>query len=155
MTLLLGLIQSISMEIKQNFDHSSRSRLSGSYVAGVAMEGTRQDSFGTLWRQFGTQLPTLIRNQCHEDFVSTWYFQPIVRPLHRDELCVFRFFIADKAVGAKGFKAIWTEIRDPRECGLNGYQCSTSKYCISDQLKCNGINNCGATDKSDEMDCTF
>ncbi|XP_059082755.1 cubilin-like isoform X2 [Tigriopus californicus] len=63
------------------------------------------------------------------------------------------FFIADKAVGAKGFKAIWTEIRDPRECGLNGYECSTSKYCISDQLKCNGINNCGATDKSDEMDC--
>ena len=63
-----------------------------------------------------------------------------------------RFFIAEKAVGAKGFKAIWTEIKDPMDCS-NGFQCFTSKYCISEALKCNSIDNCGKNDRSDEVDC--
>lgn len=65
---------------------------------------------------------------------------------------VARFFIAEKAVGAKGFKAIWTEIKDPMDCS-KGFQCFTSKYCISEALKCNSIDNCGKNDRSDEVDC--
>ena len=63
----------------------------------------------------------------------------------------FRFFTADKAVGAKGFKAIWTEIKEGPGC--KEFLCRGSSFCISKNLKCNGVNNCGQDDKSDESDC--
>ena len=68
---------------------------------------------------------------------------------------IHRFFVADKAVGAKGFKAIWTEIKDTDSC--QEFQCTGSKMCIPRNLRCNGINNCGpfgeGLDNSDEIDC--
>ena len=62
-----------------------------------------------------------------------------------------RFFFADKAVGAKGFKAIWTEFKDTSNC--QEFRCAKSQICISRTLRCNGINNCGHMDTSDEMNC--
>ena len=73
--------------------------------------------------------------------------------------------MAAKAVGAKGFKAVWTEIEgtatDPGQC--RGFVCRDRGYCIDEKLKCNGANNCGGTyftddetfvpDLSDEADC--
>ena len=70
------------------------------------------------------------------------------------KLCFFlfcRFFFADKAVGAKGFKAIWTEFKDTSNC--QEFRCAKSQICISRTLRCNGINNCGHMDTSDEMNC--
>ncbi|XP_071744912.1 LOW QUALITY PROTEIN: cubilin [Lepeophtheirus salmonis] len=63
------------------------------------------------------------------------------------------FFIADKAVGAKGFKAIWTEIKDGPSC--DEFHCFSSSFCISSKLKCNGVKNCGHNDESDEIDCVI
>jgi len=60
------------------------------------------------------------------------------------------FFVAAKAVGAKGFKAIWTEIKDTNNC--QEFRCSKSEHCISRSLRCNGIYNCGE-DQSDEINC--
>lgn len=65
--------------------------------------------------------------------------------------CIGRFFVADKAVGAKGFKAVWTEIRDGPGC--TEFLCQSSSFCIDRSLKCNGINNCGQDDRSDEDQC--
>ena len=65
-----------------------------------------------------------------------------------------RFLVAAKAVGAKGFKAVWTEIRGipmganaERHCReRDGFTCrGESGYCISRKLKCNNVNNCGGT----------
>jgi len=61
------------------------------------------------------------------------------------------FFFADKAVGAKGFKAIWTEFKDTSNC--QEFRCAKSQICIPRTLRCNGINNCGHMDTSDEMNC--
>merc|ERR1712203_437747 len=36
------------------------------------------------------------------------------------------FFVADKAVGAKGFKAIWTEIKDTSNC--QEFQCTQVQF---------------------------
>ena len=64
-----------------------------------------------------------------------------------------RFYVADKAVGAKGFKAIWSEIKDTSNC--QEFRCAHSMICIPLNLRCNGINNCGANDNSDELKCKF
>ncbi|GIY50571.1 cubilin [Caerostris extrusa] len=61
------------------------------------------------------------------------------------------FVTADKAVGAKGFQATWTEIKEGTKC--DQFQCSLNKYCISESAKCNGLPNCGLDDISDEVDC--
>ncbi|CAG0891432.1 unnamed protein product [Darwinula stevensoni] len=61
------------------------------------------------------------------------------------------FITADKAVGAQGFQAIWTEIKDDPHC--DGFHCSKNGYCISDNLRCNGYENCGVGDKTDELNC--
>ena len=69
------------------------------------------------------------------------------------KLCLLlsRFFFADKAVGAKGFKAIWTEFKDTSNC--QEFRCAKNQICIPRTLRCNGINNCGHMDTSDEMNC--
>ncbi|XP_055936422.1 cubilin-like isoform X1 [Argiope bruennichi] len=61
------------------------------------------------------------------------------------------FVTADKAVGAKGFQATWTEIKEGTKC--DQFQCSTSKYCVAESAKCNSLPNCGLDDYSDEVDC--
>ena len=57
----------------------------------------------------------------------------------------WRFYIANKSVGAKGFKATWTEVKDSKDkvCPPDMFLCAKSKYCISNQLTCNGLHNCG------------
>ncbi|RWS07949.1 cubilin-like protein, partial [Dinothrombium tinctorium] len=59
--------------------------------------------------------------------------------------------ISKKSVGSTGFKAVWTEIKDEQTCDM--YKCPKSGYCISQDLKCNGISNCGHYDKADEVNC--
>jgi len=64
------------------------------------------------------------------------------------------FYLADKAVGAKGFKATWTEIKDVPTCNNpSEFKCRNSSYCISRKLVCNHVRNCGMDDRSDEIDC--
>lgn len=55
------------------------------------------------------------------------------------------FFLADKSVGAKGFKATWTEVKKSTEpeCPQDMFQCERSKFCISKELTCDGFHNCG------------
>ncbi|KAF5284497.1 hypothetical protein FQA39_LY17032 [Lamprigera yunnana] len=61
------------------------------------------------------------------------------------------FITADKAVGSQGFRAVWTEVEEGSEC--TEFKCSKSGYCIPKKLRCNLVNNCGADDDSDEVDC--
>ncbi|XP_023327852.1 dorsal-ventral patterning tolloid-like protein 1 isoform X2 [Eurytemora carolleeae] len=64
------------------------------------------------------------------------------------------FYLARKAVGAMGFKAIYTEVKESISCtGPNEFLCRTSGYCIARSLQCNHVKNCGAEDNSDEEDC--
>ena len=71
-----------------------------------------------------------------------------------------RFFLAEKSVGAKGFKATWTEIKVGAGCSSQPdmFQCQFSKFCIPIELTCNGMHNCGQDDhgnrdQSDEQAC--
>ncbi|GLV44216.1 uncharacterized protein CBL_12488 [Carabus blaptoides fortunei] len=61
------------------------------------------------------------------------------------------FITADKAVGAQGFRAVWTEVTEGPSC--DQFQCEKSGFCISDKLRCNLVHNCGAEDNSDEAHC--
>ncbi len=68
------------------------------------------------------------------------------------------FYIADKAVGATGFRAVWTEVKRKETCRENEFKCKGTRFCISRKLKCNKVNNCGRVstgdlDKSDELEC--
>ena len=68
----------------------------------------------------------------------------------------FSFITAQKAVGAKGFKASWTEISESSSsCDAKQFRCASNKHCIPLELKCNNINNCGKNDNSDELNCKF
>ncbi|XP_032681365.1 cubilin isoform X3 [Odontomachus brunneus] len=62
------------------------------------------------------------------------------------------FISADKAVGQQGFRAVWTEVSTNTDC-QDQFLCSKSKYCISESLRCNNIDNCGPDDASDEENC--
>lgn len=75
------------------------------------------------------------------------------------------FTSADKAIGAQGFRIIWTEVQDT-PVGPSSpisllcestyhFQCLASGYCISERLRCDGVKNCGSQDNSDEMHCTI
>ncbi|XP_076445842.1 uncharacterized protein LOC143283485 [Babylonia areolata] len=71
---------------------------------------------------------------------------------------------------SRGFRLIWTAVRYPHEgkcpqfrceggfeCGVEGLQGNCIPlpgYCIHDDQRCNGINNCGQFDDSDERRCT-
>ena len=87
-----------------------------------------------------------------------------------NEMMRISFISADKAVGSGGFKATWTEIEDPSPLPVpssssswppasslpcDKFKCSNNHYCISPQLKCNGISNCGKFDDSDEANCAI
>ncbi len=93
--------------------------------------------------------------------------------------------MADKAIGAPGFRAVWTEVQDGSISNChnsffrmliwdNQYNpvqknnsifsnigCKKSQFCIPMDLKCDGSKNCGIAnieyDHSDEEDstCTF
>lgn len=77
-----------------------------------------------------------------------------------------RFIMADKAIGAPGFRAVWTEVQDGSNSNCqnshnNLFRCKKSQFCIPMELKCDGTRNCGLKDgefdDSDEEDstCTF
>lgn len=64
----------------------------------------------------------------------------------------------------QGFKVIWTEVQDfgervlenmdSRQCeSTYHYMCEVNKYCIVDKLRCDGVQNCGFNDNSDELHC--
>ncbi|GBN01211.1 Cubilin [Araneus ventricosus] len=61
------------------------------------------------------------------------------------------FATAEKAIGAEGFKAVWTEVTETHDC--QQFRCKETGYCIASDLKCNREPNCGWTDRSDEEDC--
>ncbi|GAB6032822.1 CUB domain containing protein 2 [Chamberlinius hualienensis] len=63
----------------------------------------------------------------------------------------FMFITADKAVGAQGFEAIWTAISD--DPGCDKFLCKVSNFCIPISMHCNGVQNCGYGDDSDEQNC--
>ncbi|KAK3861107.1 hypothetical protein Pcinc_032888, partial [Petrolisthes cinctipes] len=71
--------------------------------------------------------------------------------ISKSSLMRIAFLTADKAVGAKGFEGIWTEIQDSPKC--EQFLCSKSNFCISKNLRCNGVPNCGYGDLSDEDNC--
>jgi len=71
-----------------------------------------------------------------------------------------RFITADKAVGAPGFQAVWTEVQDGASgapCHHSYFRCARSQFCIPTDLKCDGTRNCGIhngePDTSDEDEC--
>ncbi|XP_024938391.1 bone morphogenetic protein 1 isoform X2 [Cephus cinctus] len=64
------------------------------------------------------------------------------------------FISADKAVGQQGFRAVWTEVSTNADC-LGQFHCQRSRYCIAESLRCNGIDNCGPNDSSDEENCAI
>ncbi|XP_064617655.1 bone morphogenetic protein 1-like isoform X2 [Liolophura sinensis] len=59
------------------------------------------------------------------------------------------------AAGAAGFKITWTEVYESHSSAqCSGFLCATTSYCIAPGLKCNGVENCGTGDSSDETaDC--
>ncbi|XP_076304820.1 suppressor of lurcher protein 1-like isoform X2 [Tachypleus tridentatus] len=63
-----------------------------------------------------------------------------------------QFLSANKAVGSKGFKAVWTEVKEVGTSCRDLF-CANSGFCISPDLKCNDIFNCGLNDYSDETNC--
>ncbi|XP_076057543.1 cubilin-like isoform X2 [Oratosquilla oratoria] len=69
----------------------------------------------------------------------------------KNSLLRLSFITADKSVGAKGFKAIWTEIKDGPNC--DAFLCKKNNLCISIQQRCDGVHNCGDDDSSDEENC--
>lgn len=91
--------------------------------------------------------------------VTIMVFMSFYFNLHVFFICFFnmhfiflcRFISADKAVGAQGFRAVWTEVSKGPDC--EQFTCTKSRFCISKKLKCNRVDNCGDDDRSDEMDC--
>ncbi|CAD5206954.1 unnamed protein product [Bursaphelenchus okinawaensis] len=65
----------------------------------------------------------------------------------------------DKVNGLNGFNFTWTEIRmikQDSECADDGlYLCSYTRYCIDARLRCNGDDNCGHNDDTDEAHCNI
>ncbi|KAK2715937.1 cubilin-like [Artemia franciscana] len=60
------------------------------------------------------------------------------------------FSIADKAVGAPGFRAVWTEVESIEEGYCSQFQCVVSRICLHKENLCDGLYNCGFNDTSDE-----
>ncbi|XP_042230641.1 cubilin-like isoform X10 [Homarus americanus] len=76
--------------------------------------------------------------------------------ISKSSLMRVAFLTADRAVGAKGFEGIWTEIQDnflPSGPKCEQFLCSKNNFCISKNLRCNGVPNCGVGDLSDEDSC--
>nr|AAH95719.1 Complement component 9 [Danio rerio] len=45
------------------------------------------------------------------------------------------------------------QMDDPPVCKSSQWQCTFTRMCINKNLRCNGDNDCGPTDESDEEDC--
>ncbi|KHN72567.1 Cubilin [Toxocara canis] len=81
--------------------------------------------------------------------------QPIVS--NNNTVRISFFTSPDKVNGLKGFNFTWTEvklIKDDRECSDPSlYLCTYTKLCIDARLRCNGDENCGLHDDTDEAHC--
>uniref|UniRef100_A0A9J2PDU0 CUB domain-containing protein n=1 Tax=Ascaris lumbricoides TaxID=6252 RepID=A0A9J2PDU0_ASCLU len=83
--------------------------------------------------------------------------QPIVS--NNNTVRISFFTSPDKVNGLKGFNFTWTEvklIKDDRECSdASLYLCTYTKLCIDARLRCNGDENCGLHDDTDEAHCEW
>ncbi|VDM38966.1 unnamed protein product [Toxocara canis] len=83
--------------------------------------------------------------------------QPIVS--NNNTVRISFFTSPDKVNGLKGFNFTWTEvklIKDDRECSDPSlYLCTYTKLCIDARLRCNGDENCGLHDDTDEAHCEW
>ncbi|KAK3098908.1 hypothetical protein FSP39_024226 [Pinctada imbricata] len=61
------------------------------------------------------------------------------------------FLTSSRALGAKGFKIAWTELHNENSA-CSGFRCKRTQYCISKELTCNGLPNCGKELESNEVD---
>uniref|UniRef100_A0A914CE37 CUB domain-containing protein n=1 Tax=Acrobeloides nanus TaxID=290746 RepID=A0A914CE37_9BILA len=63
----------------------------------------------------------------------------------------------EKVNGLKGFNFTWTEVRlvklDAECADESHYLCSYTRLCIDSRLRCNGDENCGENDDTDEAHC--
>uniref|UniRef100_A0A0R3RIW4 Cubilin n=1 Tax=Elaeophora elaphi TaxID=1147741 RepID=A0A0R3RIW4_9BILA len=83
--------------------------------------------------------------------------QPIIS---KNNTVRIRFFTSpDKVNGLKGFNFTWTEVKkitEDDECLYPSmYLCTYTKLCIDARLKCDGDENCGLHDDTDEAYCKF
>ncbi|ESO02461.1 hypothetical protein HELRODRAFT_161732 [Helobdella robusta] len=62
-----------------------------------------------------------------------------------------KFVSTAKATGGKGFRLPWTEILPMKGGRCPGFLCEKSGHCIPNDMKCNGVANCGKNDRSDEL----
>ncbi|KAI1702286.1 CUB domain-containing protein [Ditylenchus destructor] len=65
----------------------------------------------------------------------------------------------EKVNGLNGFNFTWTEVRrverDSECAGEENYLCSYTRLCIASGLRCNGDDNCGENDDTDEAHCNI
>uniref|UniRef100_A0AC34QJ52 CUB domain-containing protein n=1 Tax=Panagrolaimus sp. JU765 TaxID=591449 RepID=A0AC34QJ52_9BILA len=65
----------------------------------------------------------------------------------------------EKVNGLQGFNFSWTEVKlvqQDSECaGDDMYLCSYTRLCIHSRLKCDGDENCGGNDDTDEAHCNI
>ncbi|VDK42953.1 unnamed protein product [Anisakis simplex] len=86
--------------------------------------------------------------------------ESVVQPIiSKNNTVRISFFTSpDKVNGLKGFNFTWTEvklIKDDRECSSpSQYLCTYTKLCIDARLRCNGDENCGLHDDTDEAHCS-
>ncbi|XP_060879862.1 LOW QUALITY PROTEIN: tolloid-like protein 1 [Metopolophium dirhodum] len=85
---------------------------------------------------------------CGEKPIESWQF------LSESNQFRISFVVADKSGNGTGFAATWTEVLDNSD-SCPGFQCENSSYCISNQLRCNNVMNCGSNDVSDEINCAM
>ncbi|XP_050533066.1 cubilin-like [Daktulosphaira vitifoliae] len=83
---------------------------------------------------------------CGEKPVDPWQFLSDSNQLR------ISFVVADKSGNGTGFSVTWTEVLESKG-PCPGFQCENSSYCISNQLRCNNVQNCGSNDLSDESNC--
>uniref|UniRef100_A0A915Q495 CUB domain-containing protein n=1 Tax=Setaria digitata TaxID=48799 RepID=A0A915Q495_9BILA len=100
----------------------------------------------------GTRAAPTVQEICGTD-------ESVVQPIvSKNNTVRIRFFTSpDKVNGLKGFNFTWTEVRktsEDNECVQPSmHLCTYTKLCIDARLKCNGDENCGLHDDTDEANC--
>ncbi|KAL3998955.1 CUB domain family protein [Acanthocheilonema viteae] len=102
--------------------------------------------------EYGIGAAQSVREICGTDKTV---IQPIIS---KNNTVRIRFFTSpDKVNGLKGFNFTWTEVKkitEDDECLYpTMYLCTYTKLCIDARLKCNGDENCGLHDDTDEAHC--
>jgi hypothetical protein len=83
----------------------------------------------------------------------------ILKPIvsSNDSIRISFMTAPEKVNGLKGFNFTWTEVKQVQqdsEClGEGLYLCSYTRLCIRSKLKCDGDENCGENDDTDEAHC--